>query len=67
MYSFQTTYMYKNVASCYDIIAGLGNRGTRVFISGEHGSKNEGQRGTKAFLRNRQHRKSRFGFWGTGE
>ena len=38
----------------------LGNRGTfRAFISGEQRSKNEGNRGTKAILGNREHMKSR--------
>ena len=40
----------------------FGNRGTRVFISGEQGNKgkkNEGNRGTEAILGNREHGKSR--------
>ena len=38
------------------------NRGTR-----EQRSKHEGNSGTKAILGNREHRKSRFWFWGRGE
>ena len=45
----------------------LGNRGIRPFISGEQKSKTEGNRGIKAILGNRVHRKSRFWFWGTRE
>ena len=45
----------------------LGNRGMRAYFSGEQRSKNEGNRGTKAILGNREHRKSRFWFWGTGD
>ena len=40
------------------------------FISGEQENKSlktEGNRGTKAILGNREHRKSRFLFWGTRE
>ena len=45
----------------------LGNRGTRAYFSGEQRSKNKGNRGTKAILGNREHRKSTFCFWGTGD
>ena len=43
---------------------GLGEQGTRAFISGEQQGnkmfKNEGNRGTNAILGNREHRKSIF-------
>ena len=45
----------------------LGNRGIRPFTSGEQGNKSKNERNweTKAILGNREHIKSRFGFWGT--
>ena len=59
---------------------GLGEQGTCAFISGEQGnkdlkmrgtgehrSKNEGNRGPMAILGNGEHRKSTFLFLGTGE
>ena len=45
----------------------LGNRGKRVFISGEQGNKGQILRGTKTILGNREHKKTNFDFWGTGE
>ena len=45
----------------------LGNRGTRAYFQGNKGPKMRGNRGTKAILGNREHRKSRFWFWGTGD
>ena len=46
---------------------GFGEHGDEGIFSGEQRSKNEGNRGTKAILGNREHRKSRFWFWGTGD
>ena len=44
-----------------------GNKGVKMRGTGEHRSKNEGNRGPMAILRNGEHRKSTFLFWGTGE
>ena len=49
---------------------GLGNRGKRTFISGEQRPNFKGNRGTKTILRNREHKKTNFGFlrnMGTGQ
>ena len=43
----------------------LGNRGTRAIFSGDQRPKNKGNWGTQAILGNREHRKSKFCFWGT--
>ena len=51
--------------NCEDLPWVLGNKWIRPFISGEQKVKTEGNRGTKAILENREHRKSRF--WGTRE
>ena len=45
----------------------LGNRGNKAFISGEQGNKGQILRGTKTILGNREHKKTNFRFWGTGE
>ena len=45
----------------------LGNRGKRVFISGEQRPNFEGNRGIKTILRNWEHKKTNFRFLGTGE
>ena len=42
----------------------LGNRGKRVFISGEQRPNFEGNRGTKTILGNREHKKTNFRFLG---
>ena len=43
---------------------GLGNRGKRVFISGEQWPKFEGNRGTNTIMGNREHRKTNFSIFG---
>ena len=51
-----------------DALPGVwGNRGKRVFISGEQGNKDsnfEVNRGTKTILGNREHKKQSFDFFG---
>ena len=42
----------------------LGNRGKRVFISGEQRSNFEGDRGTKTLFGNREHKITNFRFLG---
>ena len=56
-----------NIGTCAFISGEQGNKGLKMRGTGEHRSKNEGNRGPMAILGNGEHRKSTFLFLGTGE